>query len=95
MGAVAASHGDGRQKCPADVQPGGSQPEARNISSPSSQSGLWAGGETAPQAQGTGQRVRFWLWGSPGFACVKLGRSGQGDFTDVSFWGLFLKCDVS
>lgn len=47
------SHGDRRQKGNADVQPGGSQPEVRNGSSPSSQSGLWAGGEAAPHIQGT------------------------------------------
>lgn len=78
------SHGGRRQKRSADVQRRGSQPEVRNSSSPSSQSGLRAGGEAAPHIQGT-----------EGSGCgeaqgVKMGRSGDGDFADASLWELFL-----
>lgn len=63
-------------QCGADVQPGGSQPEARNGSSPSSQSGLWAGGETAPQIQGTGQ----WVWALGKLGLCKAGQIWRRGF---------------
>lgn len=57
----------------------GSQPEVKSSSSLSSQSGLWAEGEAAPQIKGTGQ-LGFACGEAPGLC--RAGRSGGGNFTE-------------
>lgn len=77
-----------RQKHSADVRPGevSQKQEMALPLLPCQGSGL---GQAAPLSRVLGSG--FGLWGSPRSACVELGGSAQGAFSDISVWGLFSK----
>lgn len=77
-----------RQKRSADVRPGevSQKQEMALPLLPCQGSGL---GQAAPLSRVLGSG--FGLRGSPRSACVELGGSAQGAFSDISVWGLFSK----